>query len=276
MDFGNMYFDDVKFPAATGSSCMEFSSVKIQRDSFWIWKDVDGVENMAHGSDFLGITPVCMESALYRGKGGNGNFFYLSNVGPPERFNVKAYIDGKQIKSVTGTRVGPGWHFMSYRLPDGKLEEGWHNTYGASAFGRRSMGNSPFGGFKLAQAIFFTEKLSDEDYRLVYDHLNAKWFGSQLKSVIVKTGATLDLTATIWRIGSLGRFSGAVVEGSGNVRTGSVFNPDNSSLSAGEKRSYASACDLAEGNLAFEGDGEIDVVAGGSVRGNIVSVNGIL
>ena len=274
LDFGNMYFDNERFPAATGSSCMEFAEVRVQRDSFWVWKDVDGVENMAYGKEFLGVTPVCLQNSYYRGYGGNGNHFKFSNVGPPDRFTVAAYVDGEKISSVVNTRVGPGWHLVSYRMPGGDIADSDHATYGASAFGRRPVG-SPYGGFKLAEALFFTNTLSDADYKYVNAYLNSKWFGASIDRVIVKSGAHLDLSDTKWNIVSLGRYSESTVSGGENVNAASIFNPDNSYLAVNGTYSVL-ASEKVIPNLGFTGVGEVCVPAGTATLGNIISANGTL
>lgn len=270
MDFGGFSSTEGVAVNGTTAAYLDWNAPKFVRESFWVWRDHDGLKDLAStsGNDFYGPTPVLLGSALYRGKGGNGRDFLFSHVGAPESLKMSATVDGLSIQPV-GSRVGEGWHIAGVRMPGTYV--GTNNvdaTYGGTAFGRRTY-PPPSGGFQLAEAVFSTNTLTDADATYVNDYLRCKWFAATVENVTVAKGAKLDVSDVPLRIVRLHLVDDANVDGIGNIRAMEVFAPSNTMLVVDSVFHAVDFAKSATPNLAFAGKGEV-AVESGTARGNII------
>ncbi len=277
MDFGGFSSTEGVGRDADTAAYMDWNEKRFVRESFWVWKDHDGLKDLASDSqnDFYGPTPVLLGAALYRGKGGNGKDFLFSNVEAPESLKLSAAVDGVALSSPTAARIGEGWHVASVRMP-GTYTGSYDldKDYGGAAFGRRTY-TPPSGGFQMAEAVFCTNVVSDADAAYLNAYLRCKWFAASVGDVTVAKGATLDVAEVPLRIGRLQVVDAASVAGLDNLRASEVFCPSNTMLSAGATFHAVDFAESATPNLAFAGDGEI-AVASGRARGNMVEASGTL
>ncbi len=277
MDFGGFSSGEGIGTNAETAAYLDWGTKRFVRESFWVWKDHDGLKDLVSDShnDFYGPTPVLLGAALYRGKGGNGKEFLFQHVGAPESLKSSVTVDGTVLSSPLSVRIGEGWHLASVRMPGAFTGSAdLDSTYGGAAFGRRTY-TPPVGEFQMAEAVFCTNSISDADAAYVSDYLRCKWFSPSVGDVTVAKGAVLDMSEVPLRVGRLQVVDSASVTGIGNLRAMEVFCPSNTMLSVGTEFHAVDFAESATPNLAFTGSGKI-VVDAGTARGNIVSAEGML
>lgn len=266
-DFGTMQGSGI-----TGyGAAMQWSEMHVPNEIFYVWTDYEGLKDLVTTADSLGPTPVNMQFAGYRGKGGAGEGFKLFNT-LPDRMATNLKVDDQ--KATSTTILAEGWHLLrthtSTFWTDANI-----NDYAARGFGYRPNGPSPHGGFRLAEMVICTNYLTVAKREYVNFYLQRKWFGGYpVKKVVLAEGSTLDATAAPVAITHFETTGDATVRGVENLRLAVASGISTNVLVSSGIYNAPDAAVSAIPNLGFSVDGEIAVAVGANAA-NIVEGNGV-
>lgn len=267
-DFGSMH--------GSGSSgygaAMAWSEIHLPFDIFYVWcDDPDAKKQVAENS--IGPTPVNMQYSGYRGKGGAGEDFILSNTTPDRMDNV--VMDDVKVDPRTH-RPSDGWHYVKTTAKSAwQFTTSNTNSYSARGFGFRPNGPSPYGGFKLAEMIVCTNYLTTAKREYVNFYLKRKWFGGYpVKKVVLADGALLDASDAPVSVTYFQMMGNASVNGLENIR---MSHPSGASTNVVVSTGVFNAKDGKVSmipNIEFKDSGEIMIDAGTNAA-NIVEGSGV-
>ena len=268
------------------ASALTNNEMVLVKEVFYIWSDNDGVKDLplavlgGENVTFPGPTPVSLQSALYRGKGGGGTDFTFTSVTPPSSTSPKYVIDGVVIPSASGSKSfvpGEGWHTVNIHL-DGEWKTtdkcptiaDLTDTYGFCMLGGNG---SRYGGCRIAEVLICTNTLTEAQRAYVSAYLENKWFQPKVASIRLEEGATLDMSATAWKVGCLDVFGESRIEGEANLTFGNMRAYTNNCIEvSGVWNVNVSSSGLLP-NLSFAGNGGVDV-ATGEAKGSLVYADG--
>ena len=288
LDFGGLrdsgiYGNPPKGHNDLTAAALTNDEVVLVKDVFYIWRDNDGIKDLplaiSGGNEvtFCGPTPVGCNSALRRGKGGAGEDFSFADVTPPESTLPTYIYDGRQIQSVRSYKTSVGWHTANLYMSGTwnttasiPTVEKLTSTYG---FDMVCGNNSRYGGCRIAEILVCTNTLSAAQRAYVNAYLSCKWFSAKIAAVRLEQGATLDISAAIWKVGSLDVYGTSAVNGETNLVIESTRAYTNDCISVSGVWKAKSGGSVLLPNLSFSGDGEIEV-ASGNAKGNIVYAAG--
>ena len=262
LDFGTMQGSGL-----TGyGAAMQWSEMHVPNEIFYVWADYEGLKDLVTTANSIGPTPVNMQFAGYRGKGGAGEGFKLFNT-LPDRMATNLKVDDQ--KATSTTILGEGWHLLrtytSTVWTDASID-----GYAARGFGYRPNGPSPYGGFRLAEMVVCTNYLTAAKREYVNFYLRRKWFGGYpVKKVVLAEGATLDATAAPVAIAHFETTGNTTVRGMENLRLSVASGISTNVLVSSGVYDAPDASVSAIPNLGFVADGEI-AVASGTNAANIV------
>ena len=268
LDFGTMQGSGL-----TGyGAAMQWSEMHLPNEIFYVWSDYEGLKDLVTTANSIGPTPVNMQFAGYRGKGGAGEGFKLFNT-LPDRMATNLKVDDQ--KATSTTTLGEGWHLLrtytSTKWADSSL-----NDYAARGFGYRPNGPSPYGGFRLAEMVICTNYLTAAKREYVNFYLRRKWFGGYpVKKVVLAEGATLDATAAPVAIAHFETTGNTTVRGMENLRLSVASGISTNVLVLSGVYDAPDAAVSAIPNLGFAADGEI-AVSSGTNAANVVEGIGTL
>lgn len=241
-------------------------------DFFFVWKDRDDSIDHAlingsefSGPPFLGNNP----SWFIRGNGGGGNGFSFYS-GMPDAISKNIHLDGEAVKS--DMRVPRGFHLIRNRISEGSSVSAGMIGYtsGSSTAGKIWTA----GGFVLAEAVIYSNRLSEATAMRVEAQLQSKWLGLKLKNLTLAEDATLDVGAFKFAIGTLDITGDANVIGITNLCFDALTRASSNVLVSGAVALDGFRQHLTP-DLAFDGDAEISV-AGTTRMQTVTSGTGVL
>lgn len=259
-DFGSIHIGSISGKGAP----MGFSSPIPPNEVFYVWADEDGArEKVAAGS--YGPVPVCLLSAGYRGTNttaGSGWKLFRTST----RITANLYLD--DVRAENETVPGDGWHLLrTYSTSAFTFNE--RESYSAALFGARrtalSKGlNTPYGGFRLAEAVICSNYLSVAKRAYVNFYLQRKWFGGYpVRRILLSSGTTLDAADGPMRVTYLQADEGASFSGFENVSvTPSASGAADCVHVSSGTYSARDRSVAAIPNLGFSTDGEVALASG--------------
>jgi hypothetical protein len=267
-DFGSMYGSGVSGYGAA----MKWSEIHLPFDIFYVWSDDPDARKQATENS-IGPTPVNMQYSGYRGKGGAGVSFILSNTTPDKMDNV--VMDDVKVDPRTH-RPSDGWHYVkTTSKSEWQFTTSNTNSYSARGFGFRPSGPSPYGGFKLAEMLICTNYLTAAKREYVNFYLKRKWFGGYpVKKIVLAEGALLDASDAPVSVTHFQVMGNASVNGLENIR---MSHPSGASTNVVVSAGVYNAKDRKESmipNIEFVDNGEI-VIDAGTNAANIVEGSGL-
>ena len=262
LDFGTMQGSGL-----TGyGAAMQWSEMHVPNEIFYVWSDREGLKDLVTTANSIGPTPVNMQFAGYRGKGGAGEDFKLFNT-LPDRMATNLKVDDQ--KATSATLPGEGWHLLRTYTSTFWTNANM-NDYAARGFGYRPNGPSPYGGFRLAEMVICTNYLTVAKREYVNFYLQRKWLGGYpVKKVVLAEGATLDATAAPVAIAHFETTGSTTVRGMENLRLSVASGISTNVLVSSGVYNAPDASVSAIPNLGFSANGEI-AVASGTNAANIV------
>ena len=241
-------------------------------DFFFVWKDRDDSidHELINGSEFsgppfLGNNP----SWFIRGNGGGGNGFSFYS-GMPDAISKNIHLDGEAVKS--DMRVPRGFHLIRNRISEGSSVSAGMIGYtsGSSTAGKIWTA----GGFVLAEAVIYSNRLSEATAMRVEAQLQSKWLGLKLKNLTLAEDATLDVGAFKFAIGTLDITGDANIIGITNLCFDALTRASSNVLVSGSVDLDGFRQHLIP-DLAFDGDAEI-AVSGTTRIQTVTSETGVL
>ena len=239
---------------------------------FFVWKDRDDSidhelinGNEFSGPPFLGNNP----SWFIRGNGGGGNGFSFYS-GMPDAISKNIHLDGEAVRS--DMRVPRGFHLIRNRIKEGSSVSAGMIGYtsGSSTAGKIWTA----GGFVLAEAVIYSNRLSEATAMRVEAQLQSKWLGLKLKNLTLAKDATLDVGAFKFAIGTLDITGDANIIGITNLCFDALTRTSSNVLVSGAVALDGFRQHLTP-DLAFDGDAEI-AVSGTTRIQTVTSGTGIL
>ena len=211
LDFGTFYNSKTYLTGGHKGMYGMHASVPLG-DFFYVWKDRDDAidSELNNGAEFIGPCVIGNNGDWFpRGYGGGGNGFPLYALGSAGSIKKNMRLDCADVPvtKASSYRVPRGFHVFRNRLnaEDTAMSMsciGWCSPYG--------------GGFLLAELVVYSNRLSGDDAARVESQLASKWLGAPIKSLTLRNGASLDVSAVKFRIGTF------TVEG-----TASLIGQDN-------------------------------------------------
>ena len=260
-DFGTYYDRDI--PRFAGGHGGNFALNKVDgkdgftlKEYFYVWKDRDDMfdEPLLDGKEFRGPSVLGNNGNAYmRGNGGAGTGFELVSDGMYNTFKNNNYIDGAKVSR--SFRPSRGFHVLRNRVYDDR--EISLTMIGCNAYKR--------GGFLLAELIACSNTLSEATALRVEAQLQSKWLGMKLKSVAVREGATLDVGAFPFKIGTLDVQDGVTVAGITNLCFDMLARASSNIVVTGEMKIEGYRQPLMP-DLAFDGAALLDVTGTSRVQ----------
>ncbi len=252
-DFGTYWDRDI--PRFAGGHGGNFAVNNVDgktiplREYFYVWKDRDDMfdEPLFDGAEFRGPSVLGNDGNYYlRGNGGAGKGFELVSNGMHDTFKNNNYVDGK--KEPRTFRPSRGFHVLRNSVYGDK--EPYLSMVGCNSYKR--------GGFLLAELIVCSNVLSEAVALRVEAQLQSKWLGLKVASLKVNVGATLDVGAFPFKIGTLDVQDGVTVVGMTNLCCNAIARAS-SNVVATAAVTLDGACQPIMPDLAFTGDAEISV-----------------
>ena len=256
-DFGTMYGAGL-----TGhGAAMEWSEHHFPNELFYVWADREGVKDIANPRTY-GPTPVNLWYSGYRGSnvavGVSWKLFRTST-----RIAANLFLD--DVKANNETCPDDGWHLLRtytekfwdpYTATDTDKE-----NYRVRGFGYKPGGTTPTGGFRLAEMLLCTNRLTEAKRQYVNYYLKRKWFGGYpVKSVLLAEGTTLDISDAPATVGFLQLFDSAAIVGETNLR---ILESSGVSSNLLVSAVYNAPKEGVIPNLGFgNGGGEVSVAKG--------------
>lgn len=248
-------------------SAMALSSQAIINELFYVWQDHEGTKDAVPTGTF-GPNAVNMRFS-YRGKGGAGADFVMYNNAHGQITDTVC-VDGVRVAKTTP--IDENWHTANWYAKTAITS--LVSDYGFYGFGWCANGSSGYGGVRIAEVIACSDALSDDERTRVLCYLKRKWFGGDaVKKVVVRDGATLDTSATTFKVDLLDAQDGSVLVGDG-LRFSTVL----AVMPKREVSGVVAAQDRGESmtpDLSFSGDAEVTVGAGTGLVDKVSSGTGV-
>ena len=255
IDFGTYYGKDV--PELAGGHGGNFGLNKVDghdgfplREYFYVWKDRDDIFDhpLIDGKEFTGPGVIGNNPGYFmRGKGGAGSGFELVSSGMNAAFKKNLCLDGQKVAN--SFKPSRGFHVFRNRAYDTDSPYlsmlGWNN----GKWG---------GGFLLAELIACSNELTEATAKRVEAQLQSKWLGLKVASLKVNEGATLDVGACPFKIGTLDVQDGVTGAGLANLNFGTLTRASSSVVTTAAVELDGARQPLMP-DLAFTGDAEISV-----------------
>lgn len=141
------------------------------------------------------------QGAVFGSGTSDGNFFYASLAGMagynyanstilwPSTSRSRVYVNGERFDAYNGVSPSKCFHFLDVGGPVSGI---------VGSFYAQTSSKSGWGGDYLAEAIAFTNELSEVERLQVSSYLSRKWFGSRIctKNISVAEDAAIVLDAT--------------------------------------------------------------------------------
>lgn len=225
-------------------------------DVFFVWKDRDDAidHELIDGKQFSGPCLLGNDPSYHTrglGGGGNGFAFYTDGMGETVKDNI--HIDGMRVAYTY--RVPRGFHLYRNRLRDG------------TSLAIATIGHStPYaGGFVLAEALIYSNRLSEATALRVEAQLQSKWLGLKLKNLTLSEDATLDVGAFKFSIDTLDIAGAAHVLGTTNLCFDTLTRTSSNIVAASTFEMSGDRQPLVP-DLAFDGDAILDVTGESRVQ----------
>ena len=255
MDFGTYYGRDV--PELAGGHGGNFGLNKVDghdgfplREYFYVWKDRDDIFDhpLIDGNEFTGPAVLGNNPGYFlRGKGGAGRGFELVSSGMNATFKKNLCLDGQKVAN--SFKPSRGFHVLRNRAYDANSPYlsmlGWNNAQWG-------------GGFLLAELIACSNELTEATAKRVEAQLQSKWLGLKVVSLKVSAGATLDVGAFPFKIGTLDVQDGVTVAGLTNLCFGTLTRVSSNVVATAAVELDGARQPLMP-DLAFTGNAEISV-----------------
>ena len=226
------------------------------KEYFYVWKDRDDMfdEPLVNGEEFRGPSVLGNNANYYlRGYGGGGKGFQVLSSGMYDTFKMNTVLDGQKVAYTH--YVSRGFHVLRNRIHDSREPTltmvGWNHPQG--------------GGFLLAELIACSNVLSEATALRVEAQLESKWLGLKLKSVVVQEGATLDVGAFPFKIGTFDVQDGVTVAGITNLCFDTLTRASSNVVVSGTLKIDGGKQPLMP-DLTFTGIAEIDIVGTSRVQ----------
>ena len=252
-DFGTYWDRDI--PRFAGGHGGNFAVNNVDgktiplREYFYVWKDRDDIfdEPLFDGAEFRGPSVLGNDGNYYlRGNGGAGRGFELVSNGMHDTFKNNNYVDG--MKAARTFRPSRGFHVLRNSVYGDK--EPYLSMIGCNSYKR--------GGFLLAELIVCSNVLSEAVALRVEAQLQSKWLGLKVSTLKVNVGATLDVGAFPFKIGTLDVQDGTTITGMTNLCCDAIARAS-SNVVASAAVTLDGARQPIMPDLAFTGDAEISV-----------------
>ncbi len=233
-------------------------------DFFFVWKDRDDSidHELIGGKEFTGPNLLGNNPGWFvRGDGGGGNGFTFYTVGMHGGVKEHIHLDGQKVNY--DKRVPRGFHLLRNRVKEGSsVNVGMIGyTSGSTAVGRMWTA----GGFVLAEAVIYSNRLSEATAKRVEAQLQSKWLGMKLNALTLNEGAELDVSAFKFSIGTMDISGTATVTGETNLCFKSLVRTASAVAAAGTFAVNGGNSPLLP-DIAFDGDAMFDVAGTSRVQ----------
>ena len=221
----------------------------ILKEYFYVWKDRDDAYDprLANEADFYGPSVLGNNGNAYlRCKGNVNQGFGLLTTGSWDTFKKNIVLDGqKRANTYCPSR---GFHVLRNRAYDDRdiylTMIAWNYPRG--------------GGIYLAELIACTNVLSEATARRVEAQLQSKWMGMKVEKLKVNEGATLDVGAFPFKIGTLDVQDNTTIAGMTNLCCNAIARASSNVVVMAAVTLDGERQPLVP-DLAFTGDAEISV-----------------
>lgn len=205
LDFGA--FNDTKGHVGN-AGMLGGASIKLF-EYYYVWKDRDDAIDapLIDGKEFSGPCVLGNDPSVWtRNTGGGGTGFGMYTSGMIGSIKKNMRLDGKSIDYTY--RVPRGFHVFRNQL---HVDSTYFPTFTTLGY------SIPYkGGIVLAEALIFSNRLEQAEGDRIEAYLKSKWFGANL-NVKLSEGATLDVSAVKFDIGTLDVAGEAVIAGASNL-----------------------------------------------------------
>lgn len=252
LDFGA--FNDTKGHVGN-AGMLGGSSIKLY-EYYYVWKDRDDAIDapLIDGNEFSGPCVLGNDPSVYtRNTGGAGIGFGMYTYGMIGSLKKNMRLDGRSIDYAY--RVPRGFHVFRNQL---HVDSTYYPTFTTLGY------SIPYkGGIVLAEALIFSNRLEQAEGDRIEAYLKSKWFGAGL-DLKLSEGATLDVSAVKFDIGTLDVAGEAVIVGASNFCCEAMTRTSTNIIADGVFRFDGQSSQLIP-DLSFADEAVLDVSGTGRV-----------